>query len=89
MDFYKKPQKKGFYLLNYGDCVVDSNIEQVYVYENNNNELEFIDKNGEKIKLNDMSETSWKWFPASELFKNIDNGNLKIKKTILRKNNLF
>lgn len=80
MDFYSKPKKEGMYIINYGDCVVYENMEQVLLYNNKNNELEFVDKNGEKIKVNEMSENSWKWFPASEIFKQIDDGELKVKK---------
>lgn len=85
MDFYKKPEKEGLYLLNFGDIVVDSNIEIVNIYKNKNNKLEFIDKNNEVILLDNMNDTSWKWFPALEIFKQIDSGNLKLKKTDKKK----
>lgn len=79
MNFYKKPTKAGIYLINNGDVVTKENMEVVNVYNNESNKLEFIDSNEEKILVDDV-KSSWKWFPASELFHQIDIGKIKMRK---------
>jgi hypothetical protein len=81
MNTYNKPEKPGIYLLNYGDIVTDQNMQAVAVYKNTNGELFFIDENKESIAISEMNDTSWQWFPASQVFKDVNEGYLKLKET--------
>lgn len=83
MNFYNKPKKAGIYLLNRGDVVTDANMEAVNVYKNEDDKWEcytLSDPSQEKTVIEEMSGTSWKWFPATEIFKDLDNSKCKIKK---------